>query len=267
MRPYLSIFKLKFITNLQYRIAALAGFCTQIFFGLVFIMTYYAFYKSGSKNIPMDFNQLVTYIWLQQAFYSLIYLYYKDKDIIEMIKNGDISYELCRPQNIYLKWFFKIYASKLADILMRFSLLILVALVMPHPFNLSLPNSGMAFIFFIISLFLSSVLVTAVITLYHILTFYTLEADGVVGMFITVSEVFSGAVVPLPFFPSFLKVIANVLPFHYIADFPFRVYSGNIPLTSCYQLIGNEILWIIVILMIGYFLTVNAVKKVVVQGG
>lgn len=267
MRPYLSIFKLKFITNLQYRTAALAGLCTQVFFGLVFIMVYFAFYKSGSKSVPMDFNQLVTYIWLQQAFYALIYLYYKDKDIINMIKTGDVSYELCRPQNIYFKWYAKIYASKLADVLMRFAPLLVVAFLMPKPLNLSLPISLTSFILFLIALILSSILVTSVITLYHILTFYTLEADGVVGMFITVSEVFSGAVVPIPFFPSFLKTVANILPFHYIADLPFRIYSGNISPNSCYQLLFGEILWIIVITVLGYFLTKNAIKKVVVQGG
>ena len=100
MRPYLSIFKLRFITNLQYRTAALAGLCTQIFFGLVFIMVYLAFYESGTSDGSMELSQLVTYIWLQQGFYALIYLYYKDKEVINMIKSGDVAYELCRPQNI-----------------------------------------------------------------------------------------------------------------------------------------------------------------------
>lgn len=267
MRPYLSIFKLKFITNLQYRTAALAGFCTQIFFGLVFIMVYLAFYQSGSNSVSMDFSQLVTYIWLQQGFYSLIYLYYKDKDIINMIKSGDVSYELCRPQNIYFKWYAKIYASKLADVLLRFAPLLIIAFLLPSPIKLSLPSSTLSLILFIVALIMSSFLVTAVITLYHILTFYTLESDGVIGMFVTVSEVFSGAVVPLPFFPSFLRKVADILPFHYIADLPFRVYSGNISSSGCYPLLLQELIWIIVIIVLGYFLTKNAIKRVVVQGG
>lgn len=267
MRPYLSIFKLRFITNLQYRTAALAGLCTQIFFGLVFIMVYLAFYESGTSDGSMELSQLVTYIWLQQGFYALIYLYYKDKEVINMIKSGDVAYELCRPQNIYFKWYARIYASKLADVLLRFMPLLTFAFLIPSPIKLSLPYSYLSLTLFVIALIMSSFLVTAVITLYHVLTFYTLESDGVMGMFVTVSEVFSGAIVPLPFFPAFLKKVADILPFHYIADFPFRVYSGNIPSNECYTLLLQESIWIIVIITIGYLLTKNAIKKIIVQGG
>ncbi len=37
MKSYLSYFRLRFITNLQYRMEAIAGICTQVFFALIFI--------------------------------------------------------------------------------------------------------------------------------------------------------------------------------------------------------------------------------------
>ena len=59
MKSYLSYFKLKFITGLQYRAAALAGMSTQLFFGFMYISIYIAFYESGSSNLPMHLNELV----------------------------------------------------------------------------------------------------------------------------------------------------------------------------------------------------------------
>lgn len=50
MRQYISFFKLKFAVGLQYKTAAIAGLATQIFFGLVFISVYIAFYNSGDAN-------------------------------------------------------------------------------------------------------------------------------------------------------------------------------------------------------------------------
>ena len=44
MKSYLNFFKLRIITNLQYRAAALAGISTQLFFGFVYIMVYLALY-------------------------------------------------------------------------------------------------------------------------------------------------------------------------------------------------------------------------------
>ena len=50
MKQYISFFKLKFSIGLQYKAAALAGMATQIFFGLIFIMVYVAFYSSGTNS-------------------------------------------------------------------------------------------------------------------------------------------------------------------------------------------------------------------------
>ena len=102
MRAYLSYFKLRLITNFQYRAAALAGVSTQLFFGFMYIMLYLALFESNKGiSTPMNLSEIVTYIWLGQAFFALTYAALKDNDLIEMIKNGNIAYELIRPQNFY----------------------------------------------------------------------------------------------------------------------------------------------------------------------
>ena len=93
MKQYLSFFKLKFSIGLQYRAAALAGLSTQVFFGIIFVLIYTAFYDSGIGNVGMTLSELTTYLWLNQAFLALIFIYHKDNEIINMIKKGDISYE------------------------------------------------------------------------------------------------------------------------------------------------------------------------------
>ena len=85
MRGYVSYFKLRCLTNLQYRAAAIAGISTQFFFGLVFILVYLAFYESNTYSVvPMELSNLVSYMWLQQAFYSLVYPYERDQELINI---------------------------------------------------------------------------------------------------------------------------------------------------------------------------------------
>ena len=112
MRMYISYFKLRFITNLQYRADALAGIATQIFFGLIFTMIYIAFYESGGNNIPLNLQETITYVWLQQAFFALIFPYQKDQELLDIISNGNLAYELIRPQNFYFKWYIKMISKK-----------------------------------------------------------------------------------------------------------------------------------------------------------
>lgn len=267
MKSYITYFKLKFKTGLQYRAAALAGISTQIFFGIVYISVYVAFYESDSSNLPMELSQLVSYLWLNQCFFSLIYLWYKDKDIINLIKTGNIAYELCRPQNLYLMWSSKLLGERLSKVLLRFLPVIIFAVLFPSPFNLDLTTTLPRFIIFIISLGLSSILVTVLILLYHIICLFTLDEKGIVNMFMVVSDILSGLTIPIPFFPSYLQNISNVLPFRYVSDFPFRLYVGNITINEGFIGIIVQIIWIIILIIIGNLLMKKALKKAVIQGG
>ena len=267
MMQYLSYFKIKFITGLQYRLAALAGLLTQIFFGLVFIMVYLAFYQSDSETSLMPIEKLITYIWLGQAFYSLTFVYHIEKDITTMIKNGDIAYELCKPGNLYLKWYFKIYGSKLSNVTLRFFPVILITIFFPKPYNLCMPPNIYSFIGFIITLFIGSFLITAFVTLLHVLMFYTIDAEGVLNCFRVIAELFAGMIVPIPLLPGFLRKISSFLPFQYISDIPYRIYVGLISFDKILFVIIIQIFWLVLVFILGLILTKRLLKKVVVQGG
>jgi len=268
MRSYLSYFKLRLITNLQYRAAALAGIGTQIFFGLVFIMVYLAFYESNNvSSLPMEWNELVTYIWLNQAFYALVYPFERDKELLEMIKNGNLAYELIRPQNFFLKFYIKMIAKKVISTLLRCIPVIIFAFLLPSPLKLSLPLSITHFILFLISLITSCLLVCVLTITVHLITMFTIDSRGILSMYSVISEVFSGGTIPIPFFPNWLKVISYILPFRYICDLPFRVYSGSIGITEGMNLLLTSCIWIIVIFILGQLISRFALKKAVIQGG
>ena len=133
MKAYFTYFKLKFISGLQYRAAAWAGIATQFFFGFVYIMVYIAFYESGGKEIPMTLPQIVTYLWLNQAFLALINQFTRDPELFKLVRNGGISYELARPKNLYFMWYFKMLGRRLSDVLLRFIPLMLITAFLPEP--------------------------------------------------------------------------------------------------------------------------------------
>lgn len=267
MKQYFSFFKLKFAVGLQYKAAALAGLSTQIFFGLVYIMVYMAFYKSGTANTEISLQELIPYLWLNQAFFSLICFWHKDNEILTMIRKGDIAYELCRPQNLYFMWFIRILASKLSSVILRCIPLLIVAFCLPSPYNLTMPKNINSFFFFAISLLISSLLITAIVTLIYILIFYSIDSKGIMGMYCGIAEILSGQAIPLPLFPEFLKRIASLLPFAYISDFSFRIYAGNIYGIEIGKGLCIEILWLILLILIGSCLTKNILKRVSIQGG
>ena len=266
MKFYLSYFKLRFTSCLQYRKAAVAGISTQVFFGFVFLMIYIAFYESGDNTAPMKLNEVISYMWLGQAFLSLTYMYYKDSEIFNLIRTGNIAYELIRPKNLYYIWFCKVTAQRVAGCLLRFLPVLILSLLLPYPYNLTIP-SVTNFILFLIILSIGTFLMSSIICLYHIIALRLLNEKGIVIFFCAIADILSGGVVPVPFLPKALYVIANIMPFRYVSDLPFRVFSGNIGTLEGVYGIGIQLIWIVMLIFIGNQLLNKILRRVVVQGG
>jgi ABC-2 type transport system permease protein len=94
-----------------------------------------------------------------------------------------------------------------------------------------------------------------------------LDEKGVTNLVINAAEIFSGGVVPIPFFPSIMQKIANILPFRYVSDLSFRIYTNNVSLQEGIKGLLIQAMWFIIIFIIGNILLKKSLKKVVVQGG
>ena len=267
MRSYLTYFKLKFKIGLQYRAAAISGIITQIFFGLIYISIYNAFYESGSSNYPMPYNQLVSYVWLTQSFLTLIFMWYKDKELVNLIKSGNLAYELARPQDLYFMWYSKTLGERFSLFALRFIPVLLMGFILPYPFHMSFTFSFIRFLIFIITIFFGSLLMSAITVFFHVILIFTLEERGIVNISMCFAHLFAGTSIPIPFFPKVFQIIANILPFRYVSDLPFRLLVGNIPINEGLYGILIQIIWIIFLVLLGHKLMKIALNKAVIQGG
>ena len=98
LAPYRALLSARFRTMLQYRAAAVAGAGTQFFWGFIRIMILMAFYRSSSASPPMDLEDVISYIWLGQAFLALL-PWTHDRDLEGLIRDGGVAYELLRPRD------------------------------------------------------------------------------------------------------------------------------------------------------------------------
>src|SRR5476649_1146047 len=60
-RPYVAVFAGRLQLTLQYRAAALAGFATQLWFGVIRVLIFVAFYAGGAAHAPMSLANAITY--------------------------------------------------------------------------------------------------------------------------------------------------------------------------------------------------------------
>jgi ABC-2 type transport system permease protein len=64
-----------------------------------------------------------------------------------------------------------------------------------------------------------------------------------------------------------MQTISYALPFHLTLDFPFRMYSGNIPLNEALFGMCTQLGWLILMVIVGKSLLSKGLRRVVVQGG
>lgn len=94
-----------------------------------------------------------------------------------------------------------------------------------------------------------------------------MQDKGTASIINTIAELFSGFAIPLPLMPNLFNKIGEYLPFRLIGDLSFRIYSGNIGYSYAIKSITLQIIWIIILLTLGYLIMKKALKKVSVQGG
>jgi len=267
MRKYTSFFRIRFLAGLQYRAAAWAGIATQFAWGGMNLLMYRAFYQTGANNFPMTFRELSGYIWMQQAFLAMYMTWFFDNDIFESITSGSISYELCRPCDLYTMWFVKNMSIRLSRVVLRCLPILLFAACLPAPYGLRLPPNLEAALLFPVSMILGFLVLIAFSMLIYISAFYTISPMGIRILTTSIMEFFAGALIPIPFFPEWMQKIMYALPFASMQSTPFLIYTGHLELHLALQSIGTQLIWLIALLLIGTLWMKKALKKVVVLGG
>lgn len=263
MQSYWAIFSTHFRLYLQYRTAALAGFGTQLFWGLIRVMIFAAFYRASKKPQPMTYEEVVSYIWLGQAMFVMI-PWTVNRDLRDLIRSGGVAYELLRPLDLYFFWFCRILARRLAPTILRaIPMLIIASLFL----GLKIPSTWEALAGWLLTTFGAFLLSSAFTAVTTISLLWTIAGEGVAQLSATIVILFSGLVIPLPLFPDWAQPIIAFLPFRGLGDVPFRAYIGHIPAEQILSAFMHQAIWIIALVVYGRLLLARGLKRLVVQGG
>lgn len=268
LKVYLSFFKIKFLNEIQYKMAAFAGILTQFAWGAMNIMLYTTFLKNGTMQ-DYTISQMSTYIWLQQAFLMMFNLWRVDTEILESCKNGGIALELVKPVDLYSIWHARALGKKLAMTILR-ALPILIICSMPFlgQYRIVIANNLSTLIPFTIVFILSALLLMAYLMLMNCFIIKTISSQGVRLTFQLIMEFCSGAVIPIAFMPDSIIKILKFTPFYYMQNVSYNIFNGYISnFAEIIQIILLQIIWIIILTCVARVVMKKELSKIVVQGG
>ena len=271
MSPYLAVVSARYRLLLQYRTAAFAGFVTQMFWGAIRIMILGAFFATSSQDQPMTFAQVVSYVWLGQAFLGIL-PWNVDTELSRLIREGGVSYELMRPLDLYAFWFARTVALRTATTTLRSVPMVLMAmLILPMvglgEYALRPPADLLSFAFFVVSLLAAVMLASAMTMVMHVVLVWTISGEGINRIMPALTTILAGMVIPMPLFPDWAQPLLEWQPFRGLVDVPFRIYSGNIPPSDAVWDIAHQLIWTVLIVAFGRWLLGRSLRDLVVQGG
>jgi ABC-2 type transport system permease protein len=271
LTPYLTVFTGRLQVTLQYRAAAFAGFITQCWFGVMRILIFAAFYAGGVAHAPMSLANAVTYTWLGQAFLAFL-PWAADPDVAEMVRSGGVAYERVRPVDTYAWWYMRALAWSVARVAPRAALMVAFASVLLPLVGLgkwglpappTLPAAGL----FALSA-LGMVLLSASITLViNVIMTATLTDRGPNTLVAPIVNMFSGAVVPLAFFPDAVRPWLRAQPLAGLVDIPFSIYFGGLSGWGAAGAIALQFGWTAALILLGHAWLGRVMRRLVVQGG
>ncbi|GFN30060.1 ABC transporter permease [Paenibacillus xylaniclasticus] len=264
---YFQIIINSFRSSLAYRSEVLLFLFGQLITVFIEIYIWYAIYGDRSAVDStvgaIQINEMVSYVLLS-AFISV----FVTNDVIFRISNkvstGEIGMDLIKPISFKALIFSQMFGTNIYRLFFELIPLSIFCILF---FSIKTPSfiNLILFIVMVINSIIINYFITYIIGLISLWYGVIWQVSSLYNALILL---FSGAFIPNWFFPDAIKTVSNFMPFHLIYYDPISLFLGKIDgVSNIFWIIGQQLLWILLLVFIEKIIWLRGVKKIVVQGG
>ena len=260
MRLYWEVARRGFRRYATYRGATFAGVFTNSIFGFMMAYVFIALHRGRPVIAGWNVSDTLTYNWIAQGLLMVVNVW-GWSEISLRVRTGDIVTDFSRPYDFQLYWLAQDQGRAFFHLLFRgIPPFVVGALV----FSLRLPHHPYTWILFLVSVSLAVAVSFSVRFMLNLAAFWILDDRGVYGLCASVWLVLSGTIVPIPFFPDWLRNIVRLLPFPAMMQVPVDVFLER---PGAPALLLFQVFWALALLAAGRLVLHSSVRRVVIQGG
>jgi len=261
-KKYITLMK----TSIQQTVAYRSNFfISMLVTALLFISSFFLW-----KSVFLGKDSLSFYTWETMKAYLMVAFicntllsWYSESSISRKILDGSVAMDLTKPFDFYFARLFETIGSSVFEalIIAVTSVFLVLSLRIPVPSELS------TWIMFLLSVFMALIIKYEIVFLFSTFTFVTTSYLGIQWTRAAVTNLLSGGLMPLVFFPEGVLNVLKELPFSYIVSFPASIFLNQVNFTQFSLLFIKEILWIIILFILGKAFFALNIKKVTINGG
>ncbi|WP_019636786.1 ABC transporter permease [Paenibacillus fonticola] len=263
IKKYYSLALCSMQNTLAYRLSFILNFAAN-FIGLIAMYCLWqAVYDGRAQLSGFTWPQMQSYLLITFLVNSML-SYYSESGITNKIIDGSVMMDLLKPLHFQKARLAETLGSCVLEGILS---CVLIGVLAVFTVGASLLQDGLTSFLFLISL-LSSILVKfGIVYITALLCFWTMSGIGLIWARMAVTNLLSGALVPLAFFPPWLKSIAMLLPFQGIVNTPVTIGLGMTEMIQALQLIAIQWIWIIILWLLGKWMWSWAVRQITIHGG
>lgn len=266
VRLYLAVAQRSFRRHLAYRAATLAGLFTNAVFGVLIASVFTALYRSrateggGERIAGFDVAEMLVFVWVGQSLIMVLHLW-GWWDVAQAVRSGDIVSDLMKPFDFYAYWLSRDLGRAACHVLVRFVPTMALGMLLT---DLALPRSPLRWVAFAVSVLLGLLVAFAFRFMVNVSAFWLLDVRGVGYLAYSAVNFLSGFLIPLTFFPPWLRGIAEALPFRAMVMLPAEILLAKRPVAAA---LGVQLLWAVALTLLARAVLNRAIRKLTVQGG
>lgn len=249
----------------RYRLAILTSMLANIVFGMIRASLLVAAIETAGVEVAgYDRMTAITYVWVGQALIGPIDIWGSSATEIGVrIKQGGFVTDLLRPTHPLVQWLCQDLGRAASQIVPRFIPMLMVGALLT---GLVLPVHPGRWLMFLVSLVLAVLLTHTVWVMVNLLALWVVEVRGYWLAAMVVINLMSGFLIPVQWFPGWLRWIADHSPFPSMYQAPIDMLTGLARGREAITL-ATQLGWTLVILVAAWWMLARGARKVEVQGG
>jgi ABC-2 type transport system permease protein len=262
-RAYLALARTALTNSFGYRGTMLMYAIAKIVTALALFYLWQAIIAAGVSANGYQLNELKTYILLG-LLTNMIMAYSSETRVSRKVLDGSIAMDLLKPLDFQATCFAEAVGMGLFEGLLGILITLGVALTYG---GVQLSTNPITLVLLAISLLLGLITKFGIVYLTGLLCFWTESPLGVVWMRQAISNLFSGAIIPLAFFPDWLQNLAYWLPFQAIVHIPAQIALERHGSSTVALFLLVQLGWIIVLFGCGRLVWRLAIQRITIEGG
>lgn len=262
MTAYIAYAKKSFLGRSAYRFDHLMSILSTVLQFFIFYEIYRALYGGAEQVDGITMSMVTTNFVLSLGLGAIFSP--DDYFLPNKIWDGSISAELLRPISFKGRMIAENIGNSAFNLIFKFFPVLIIALLTT---GINAPADIPHFLLFLVSAVLGYGVLWSISFAIQMTSFWLINIWSLVTIKNVFVNVLSGSMIPLWFMPEWMQGVLNFTPFASIYFTPVQIYLGQLSYGEIAAKCAIQLIWTVLIYLVGDILWRKGQRKLIVQGG